>query len=110
MAGTRRQSARKGSGNVFRDLALPDAKGHVLKARIVAEIAGSMKERKLTQAKAGALMGISQPEVSRMLRGHFREYSVERLLQFMTAFERDVDIVIRRREGRGRGRVNVVTA
>ncbi len=69
-----------------------------------------MKGRKLNQTKAGDLMGISQPEVSRMLRGLFREYSVERLMRFLTAFERDVDIVIRRREKGGRGSVNVVAA
>ena len=55
-------------------------------------------------------MGISQPEVSRMLRGEFREYSVERLLGFLTGFERDVEIVIRRREKGGQGAVRVVAA
>ena len=52
-------------------------------------------ERTLTQAKAGTLLGITQPEVSRMFKGHFREYSVERLMGFLTAFNRDVEIVVR---------------
>ena len=38
-------------------------------------------------------MGISQPEVSRMFKGNFHEYSVERLIGFLTAFDRDVEIV-----------------
>jgi predicted XRE-type DNA-binding protein len=100
-----------GSGNVFADLGFPDAGEHYVKAQIVAEIHKLIKNRKLTQTKAGALMGIGQPSVSRMLRGHFREYSVERLLQFLTVFDRDVEIVIRRREKPGkRGQVTVRAA
>ncbi len=105
-----KRKTRKSSGNVFEDLGLPNADEHLIKAKIVAEISRIMKGRKLNQTKAGDLMGISQPEVSRMLRGLFREYSVERLMRFLTAFERDVDIVIRRREKGGRGSVNVVAA
>jgi predicted XRE-type DNA-binding protein len=84
-----------GSGNIFADLGLPDADTHFLKAQIVSEIYRLTNERKLTQAKAGKLMGITQPEVSRMFKGQFREYSVERLMGFLTAFDRDVEIMVR---------------
>jgi predicted XRE-type DNA-binding protein len=90
--------------NIFADLGLPDAESHFLKAKIVAELYRLTTERKLTQAKAGALMGISQPEVSRLFKGHFREYSIDRLMAFLTAFSNDVEIVVRPRdpnEGRG---------
>ena len=86
-----------GSGNVFADLGLPDAETHFLKAQIVAELYRLTNERKLTQAKAGELMSISQPEVSRLFKGTFREYSVDRLMSFLTAFDRDVEIVSRPR-------------
>lgn len=110
MARQRSQRAQKGRGNVFQDLGLPDAKSHLVKAQIVAEIARIMKGSGLTQTAAGKIIGITQPEVSRMLRGHFREYSVERLLGFLTAFERDVEIVIRPRTNGGKGAVSVVAA
>lgn len=84
-------------GNVFADLGLPDAEGHFLKAQIVAELYRLSRERKLTQAAAGALMGITQPEVSRLFKGTFREYSVDRLMTFLTAFDHDVEIVARPR-------------
>lgn len=87
------------SGNIFADLGLPDADSHFLKAQIVAELYRLVGERKLTQAKAGALMGISQPEVSRLFKGNFREYSVDRLMAFLTAFDRDIEIVSRPRPG-----------
>src|SRR3981189_2655657 len=83
------------SGNIFADLSLPDAETHFLKAQIVSEIYRLTKERKLTQDQAGKRMGISQPEVSRMFRGNFREYSVDRLMEFLTTFERDVEIVVK---------------
>jgi hypothetical protein len=48
----------------------------------VAEIYRLTKERELTQAASGKRMGISQPEVSRMFKGRFQEYSVDRLIEF----------------------------
>ena len=105
---TRKLNVEASSGNVFADLDLPDARTHFLKAQIVAEIYRLTNARRLSQIRAGALMGITQPEVSRMFRGHFREYSVERLIGFLTAFDRDVDIVSRpRRKARGRGRIRI---
>lgn len=94
--------------NIFAEIGVPDAETHFLKAKLVGEIVRLVRERKLTQSAAGALMGISQPEVSRMFRGHFREYSVERLMTLLTAFDRDVEILVRTREGEGeRGQITV---
>lgn len=95
-----------GSGNIFADLGLPDADAHFLKAEIVSEIYRLANERKLSQAQAGKLMGISQPEVSRMFTGNFREYSIERLMGFLTTFNRDVEIVAKPHKKPGRcGRI-----
>ena len=95
-----------GSGNIFADLGLPDADTHFLKAQIVSEIYRITSERKLTQARAGKLMGITQPEVSRMFKGTFREYSIERLMGFLTSFDRDVEIVVKPHKKAGKaGRI-----
>jgi predicted XRE-type DNA-binding protein len=95
-----------GRENIFADLGLPDAKTHFLKAQIVSEIYRLTNERNLTQSEAGERMAISQPEVSRMFKGNFREYSVDRLMGFLTAFDRDVEIVARPRKRSGkRGRI-----
>lgn len=102
----RKIKVEAGSGNIFADLGLPDAETHFLKAQIVAEIYRLTNQRKLTQVDAGELMGISQPEVSRMFKGNFREYSVDRLMAFLTAFDRDVEIVVRPRKKSGKaGRI-----
>src|SRR5580658_9308537 len=91
----RKVKVEVGSGNIFADLGLPDADTHFLKAQIVSEIYRITNARKLTQAKAGKLMGITQPEVSRMFKGSFREYPIERLIGFLTSFDRDVEIVVK---------------
>lgn len=85
----------RSSGNVFADLGLPDADAHMLKAELVARIDKIIRERRLKQVEAAKLLGLSQPDVSRLLRGNFREYSLERLLRLLARLGRDVDIVIR---------------
>ena len=95
---TRKMKVEPGSGNIFADLGLPDAKTHFLKAQIVSEIYRLVRERKLTQARAGERLGITQPEVSRLFKGNFREYSIERLIGFLTALDRDVEITVRARK------------
>lgn len=84
-----------GSGNVFKDLGAPNADEHMVKAQLVFKIDGIMKERRLTQVQAAALFGVRQPDVSIMLRGEFRQFSVERLLRFLVALDQDVEIVVR---------------
>jgi len=99
-----------GTQNVFADLGRPDADAHLLKAELVARIDMIVRERRLTQAAAAKLLGLSQPDVSRLLRGHFRDYSMERLLRLLTALGRDVEIVIRKSRTRRPGRVSIEAA
>ena len=97
----------RGSGNVFADLGLPDADAHLLKAELVIRIDKIIRERGLKQADAAKLLGLSQPDVSRLLRGSFREYSMERLLRLLMALGRDVNIVIRESHTERPGRLSV---
>lgn len=100
----------RGSGNVFADLGHPDAAAHLLKAELVIRIDAIVRQRGLTQVEAARILGLSQPDVSRLLRGNFRDFSVERLFRLLTALGRDVEIVIRKaRPARG-GRLSVAGA
>jgi predicted XRE-type DNA-binding protein len=49
----------------------------------------------LKQVEAASLFGIRQPDVSKMLRGEFRQFSVERLLRFLVALDHDVEIIVK---------------
>lgn len=95
------------SGNVFVDLGRPDAEAHLLKAKLVSRIDEIIRQRGLKQVDAAKLLGLSQPDVSRLLRGNFREYSVERLLRLLLALGRDVQIIIREPRSRRQGRLLV---
>ena len=92
-----------GSRNVFKDLGLPNAEEHLVKAQLVYKIDTIMRERGLKQVVAGKLFGIPQPDVSKMLRGEFRQFSVERLLRFLVALNQDVEIVVRPHRGQREG-------
>ena len=97
----------RGSGNLFADLGRPDAEAHLLKAGLVIRIDEIIRQRGLKQVEAAKLLGLSQPDVSRLLHGSFREYSVERLLRLLTALGRDVEIVIREPHSQRQGRLSV---
>ena len=88
-------SVERGSGNVFADLDLPDADTHLLKAELVSRIDDIIRQRRTTEAEAARALGLSRSELSRLLCGEFRAYSLERLLRFLMALGWDVDIVIR---------------
>ncbi len=77
-----KKSYELGSGNVFQDLGIPNAEEHLVKAQLVFKIDIIMKGRGLKQAEAARLLGVKQPVVSKMLRGDFKQFSVERLLRF----------------------------
>jgi predicted XRE-type DNA-binding protein len=73
----------RGGGNIFADLGLPDADEHMLKARLVIYIDKMIGQAGLTQQAAAKRIGISQPDVSNLLRGRFEGFSLERLLGFV---------------------------
>jgi len=97
-----------GSGNAFVDLGFPDAEERTTKVALAVEILRILKERGLTQATAAKLLGVNQPKVSALVNYRLEGFSVERLMTFLTALGRDVDITIRpRRSSRSAGRIQV---
>ena len=86
---------KEGRGNVFADLGFPNAEREQLKARLTLQIYRLIKDRALTQAEAGAILGIKQPHVSSLMRGQSGNFSVERLMDFLTSLGQDVEITVR---------------
>jgi predicted XRE-type DNA-binding protein len=84
-----------GGRNVFKDIGVPNAEEHLVKAQLVFKIDSIMKKRRMKQKEAADLFGVRQPDVSNMLRGEFRQFSVERLLRFLVKLDQDVEIVVR---------------
>jgi predicted XRE-type DNA-binding protein len=89
-----------GSGNIFADLGLPNPEEHQLKAALVVQLHRLIKARKLTQTASAKLIGIKQPDLSNILRGHYQGFSIERLMRMLTAFDQDVEITVRPRRSK----------
>ena len=105
------ESITRGSGNVFADLGFADADERQTKVRLAHAINAILASRRLTQAAAAAALGINQPKVSALARYRLDGYSVERLMTFLTALDRDVEIVIRKRaRSRRTGQITVTAA
>ena len=85
----------RGSGNVFKDLGLPNPEERLAKAQLASLIDDVIRERALTQQDAAALMGIDQPKVSHLLRGRLSGFSQQRLIGLHTALGREVAVTVR---------------
>ena len=85
----------RSSGNVFADLGLPNAEEEKTKVRLAFEINQIIENRRLSQIAAAHRLKINQPKISALSNYRIDGFSVERLMNFLTALDRDVDIVIR---------------
>ena len=82
----------KSSGNVFADLGLAHPEQELVKARLTLQIYRIIKARRVTQTQAGEILGIRQPQVSLLMRNRSGNFSVERLMDFLTALGHDVEV------------------
>jgi predicted XRE-type DNA-binding protein len=96
--------------NIFADLERPAAEEHYVKAQLVFQMQQIMKACKLTQTAAAELMGIKQPDVSNMIRGRFRGYSIDRILSFLQALDQDIEIVIKPKASKAKAARIIVKA
>lgn len=100
----------RGSGNVFADLGLPNAEEEMVKARLVVAIRDGIEAKGLSQTAAARLMGLRQPDVSKLLKGHVGGFSLDRLLKCVRALGRDVDINIKPAKAEHEGRLRLLVA
>lgn len=98
------------SGNVFRDLRISGAEELQTKVKIAFALNSILDNFDLTQEKIAARLSTDQPKVSALRNYKLDGLSVERLMEFLTALNYDIDINIkpkRRAEGAHSGRINV---
>jgi predicted XRE-type DNA-binding protein len=86
-----------GSGNVFTDLGFEDAEELQVKAVLTYHISSRIQALGLTQKHAAARLGLSQPDVSKLMHCKYTGFSSDRLLAFLVALDLDIDIVLRPR-------------
>jgi predicted XRE-type DNA-binding protein len=83
------------SGNVFADLGLPNPEQELLKAQLTLQIYTVLKDSGMTQVEIAKILGVQQPQVSLLMRNRAGNFSVGRLMEFLTALRQDVEITVR---------------
>ncbi len=98
----------RGSTNVFADLGYADSAERQIKTRLALAVNELLIIRKLKQREIAELLEIPQPKVSALKNYRLDLFSVERLMEFLTALSQDVEIVIRpRAKSEGVGHITV---
>jgi predicted XRE-type DNA-binding protein len=98
------------SGNVFTDLQLPDAEEKKTKVRLAVTINQIIESGGLSQAAASEILKVNQPKISALANYRLDGFSVERLMNFLNALGRDVEIVIRKAPGKRTAKIRVTAA
>jgi predicted XRE-type DNA-binding protein len=80
--------------NVYTELGYPDAEEMLVKAQLVVKIAEILRQRGWSQQQAAKVLGISQPKLSKMLRGQFRGISEMKMMDCLVRLGRAVKIVV----------------
>jgi len=76
---------------------MKDAKERLAKAELALQINLFIKEHKINQNQAAKILGISQPKVSAITNGNLKDFSIERLIEFLNRLDQDVEILIHRK-------------
>jgi predicted XRE-type DNA-binding protein len=100
----KRTRVTKGSGNVFADIGLDNAWEHQLKADLAIEIILAIQKCDLTQAKAGHLIGATQPDISNLKNGQLKGFTLDRLFGFLRRLDIDVEVSLKARKPGARRR------
>jgi phage-related protein/predicted XRE-type DNA-binding protein len=107
--GRNNEAVVQSSGNVFADLGLRDAGEKRTRVRLAVAINQIIESRRLSQTAAARLLDINQPKISALVNYRLEGFSVERLMNFLNALDRDVEIVIRKKPASKRAARIVVT-
>jgi predicted XRE-type DNA-binding protein len=94
-AHSRASRVTEGSGNVFADLGLPNPEQELLKAQLTLQIYTILKDSGMTQVEIAKLLSVQQPQVSLLMRNRAGNFSVGRLMEFLTALRQDIEITVR---------------
>lgn len=103
-------SRLKEETNVYAQLGFPDADEMLVKAQLVSKIAEILHERKWSQHQAAKVLGLTQPKLSKMLRGQFRGISEMKMMDCLVRLGRNVKIVVGPKGKTAKKRIEVLAA
>jgi predicted XRE-type DNA-binding protein len=106
-----KEPVTRGTRNVFADLGFPDAAERQARLRLAYALNRELEARRLSQADAAKVLGVTQPKVSALRHYKLAGFSVERLMNLLTALDQDVEIeILRKTRSRKAARISVVAA
>lgn len=84
------------SGNVFEDLGFPAQEAEHLKVRaeLMSHLQEAISERRLKQAEAAKLLGVTQPRISDLMRGRIDLFSTDMLIDLLAHLGIRVQLVV----------------
>jgi predicted XRE-type DNA-binding protein len=82
------------NADVYAQLGFPDAAEMLVKAQLVVQIADILNKRGWSQQHAAKVLGMTQPKLSKMLRGQFRGISEIKMMDCLIRLGRGVKIVV----------------
>ena len=85
----------EGSGNAFADLGIPNPEQDLLKAHLTLQICSILEDSGKAQGEIAKILGVQQPHVSLLMRNGAGNFSVGRLMEFLTVLRQDVEITVR---------------
>jgi predicted XRE-type DNA-binding protein len=96
--------------SVYEQLGFPDAEEMLVKAKLVSKIGEILRERGWSQQEAAKVLGMTQPKLSKMLRGQFRGISEMKMMDCLVRLGRAVKIVVGPEGEAAEERIEVVAA
>ena len=99
----------KGSGNVFKDLGFDNPQEYQTKANLALEIIKIINQRDLTQKEAAILIHATQPDISKLNKGHLDGFTIDRLCSFLRHLNRNIEIRVTKSRSK-MGKMEIVAA
>ena len=92
------RTVHRSTGNVFRDVGFPPGEAENLRVRseLMIQVRRILESRKLTQAAAAKLFGVTQPRISDLVRGRIELFSIDGLINMLAHAGVQVSVVVKR--------------
>ena len=87
----------KGSGNVFKDLEVPNPEEYLAKTRLALIINGIITKSGITRHKAAKMLNLNKSEFSALQDGLLDDFSIQQLFSLIRKLDCDIEIVVRGR-------------
>lgn len=96
-------------GSVYRDLDYKNPEEWEAKATLAAQIFDIIGSKGWTQTQAAEFLGTKQSEISRMNRGQFDHFTMDRLMAYLRKLETNVKITLEPRSDHQEGSLAVMS-